>query len=499
MSRTHRRGPSRGTKVGVAAVAAGAVAGGALALAGTAQATTVGAAYSRTSGWDAGYTAQYVITNDADTALRDWTLEFDLPAGTKLGSLWNGTPRTDGRHITVRPAGWNRTIAPGRSVTVGFVASGARAADPRGCRINEVTCSVADGTPAGPSGRPTRTERPAPAPRPSRKPAAEPSRSAGPTRTATPAPSPSRTSRPGSGTPSAAAFAPYADTSLFPAHDLLGTVRKTGVKEHTLAFVTSGGGCTPKWGGVTDLTGNPVAAQIGDLRAAGGDVRVSFGGATGTELGVACSSPAELAAAYGKVVDAFGLTKVDFDIEGGALPDRAASTRRARAIAELQREHPGLDVSFTLPVLPSGLTQDGVDLVADARRNGVAVSTVNIMAMDYGPAFTGDMGQYAIDAATATQAQLRSVLGRSEAKAWRTVAVTPMIGVNDVPGEVFTEEDAAQLVRFAEDRKLGGLSMWSSTRDKPCPGGPKNTADATCSSLTQDEFAFTRALNRYRG
>ncbi|MER5974647.1 hypothetical protein ABT112_33925 [Streptomyces sp. NPDC002055] len=54
MSRTHRRGPSRGTKVGVAAVAAGAVAGGALAPAGTAQATTAGAAYSRTSDWDAG-------------------------------------------------------------------------------------------------------------------------------------------------------------------------------------------------------------------------------------------------------------------------------------------------------------------------------------------------------------------------------------------------------------------------------------------------------------
>ena len=114
-----------------------------------------------------------------------------------------------------------------------------------------------------------------------------------------------------------------------------------------------------------------MAAQIGALRAKGGDVRVSFGGAAGSELGTMCSSADELAPAYGKVVDAYKLTKVDFDIEGGALPNTAANTRRAQAIAQLQKSHPDLDVSFTLPVMPEGLTQDGVDLLADAKENGV--------------------------------------------------------------------------------------------------------------------------------
>src|SRR5262249_24319241 len=87
----------------------------------------------------------------------------------------------------------------------------------------------------------------------------------------------------------AAGFSPYVDTSLCPAYDIVGTAKSTGVKQFNLAFITSGGGCTPKWGGVTDVGSDPVAAKIDDLRAAGGDVRVSFGGASGSELGSACS------------------------------------------------------------------------------------------------------------------------------------------------------------------------------------------------------------------
>ncbi|MCZ9348190.1 chitinase, partial [Streptomyces sp. TRM76130] len=280
--------------------------------------------------------------------------------------------------------------------------------------------------------------------------------------------------------------------------DLLAAAEATGVKEYTLAFVTDGGGCTPEWGGVTDLASDAVAAQIGGLRAAGGDVRVSFGGAAGSELATTCSSADALAAAYEKVVAAYGLTKVDFDVEGGALPDTAANTRRAQAIARLQRDHPGLDVSFTLPVMPEGLTQPGVDLLADARENGVAVGTVNIMAMDYGASYSGDMGTYAEQAATAAQAQLKGVLGLDDGAAWQAVGVTPMIGVNDVVTEVFTVADATQLVEFAEAKGVGSLSMWSAARDRACAGGAKQQADATCSSVEQADGAFAEAFAAFR-
>ncbi|MFD4631420.1 chitinase [Streptomyces sp. NPDC058284] len=296
----------------------------------------------------------------------------------------------------------------------------------------------------------------------------------------------------------AARFAPFVDTSLTPAYDLLGTAAKTGVKEFNLAFITSGGGCAPLWGGTTALGDDKVAAQIGALRAKGGDVRVSFGGQAGSELGLKCDGADALATAYGKVIDAYKLTKVDFDIEGAALPDTAANTRRAKAIAKLQKRHPGLNVSFTLPVMPEGLTGPGVDLLADARKNGVRIGAVNVMAMDYGASYSGDMGTYAVRAATATQKQVKTALGLSDAAAWKTVAVTPMIGVNDVATEVFKVDDAAQLVKFAKAKGLGWLSMWSSTRDKACAGGASGSAQPTCSSVQQSPLAYTKAFAAYK-
>jgi hypothetical protein len=149
--------------------------------------------------------------------------------------------------------------------------------------------------------------------------------------------------------------------------------------------------------------------------------------------------------------------------------------------------------------MPTGLTQDGVNLLADAKANGAAVSAVNIMAMDYGSSFTGDMGQYAIDAATATQAQVKSAFGLTDSAAWKAVAVTPMIGVNDVSTETFAVDDASQLVTFAKSKGLGWLSMWSAARDKQCAGGAKSSADATCSSILQSAGAFAKAFAAYTG
>ncbi|NEB90351.1 cellulose binding domain-containing protein [Streptomyces bauhiniae] len=473
---THRRRISGRNKAIGGVVAAAVAGGGAVLVTGVAHAAGVGAAYTKTSDWSTGYSAQYVVTNDTGAAKKDWSLEFDLPAGSKLGSLWNAESSVSGQHVTVKAAKWDTDgLAAGKSVTVGFVVDGA--GDPTGCRIDGSECAADPAATPEPSGRPTEPETPAPT-------------QSTPSRPETPVPTKSA----GNGTKAAAGFAPYVDTSLYPAFDLLGTADATGVKNFNLAFVTDGGGCTPKWGGVSDLTADGVAAQIGDLRAKGGDVRVSFGGASGSELATTCGSADDLAAAYGKAVDAFRLTKVDFDVEGGALPNTAANTKRAQAIAKLQAAHPGLDVSYTLPVMPEGLTQDGVNLLADAKANGVHVDGVNIMAMDYGPAYSGDMGDYAIQAATATQAQIKGVLALSEDDAWKTVGVTPMIGVNDVATEIFKVDDAGQLVDFAKSKGIGSLSMWSGTRDKSCDGGTKPTADATCSSVNQDKFAFSKAF-----
>ena len=71
--------------------------------------------------------------------------------------------------------------------------------------------------------------------------------------------------------------------------------------------------------------------------------------------------------AYQTVITAYNLTHIDFDIEGGAEADHASIDRRSQALAALQTVAAAagrtLDVSFTLPVLPTGLTSDGLDVL----------------------------------------------------------------------------------------------------------------------------------------
>ncbi|WP_199832989.1 cellulose binding domain-containing protein, partial [Streptomyces puniciscabiei] len=104
---THRRRISGRNKAIGGLVAAAVVGGGALLLTGTANAAGVNAAYTRTSDWSTGYTAQYVVTNNSGQTEKTWTLEFDLPAGARLGSLWNGESSVSGSHVTVKPAKWD--------------------------------------------------------------------------------------------------------------------------------------------------------------------------------------------------------------------------------------------------------------------------------------------------------------------------------------------------------------------------------------------------------
>ncbi|PYC84406.1 sugar hydrolase [Streptomyces tateyamensis] len=510
----HRRRSRKGTVIGASAVATAVLAGTVAVLAASASAAPLGAVYSRTSTWDSGYTGQYLVSNGESGTINGWTLSFDLPDGAKIDSLWNGTFTATGQHVVVKPASWNQQIGAGQSVDVGFVVQGAGSAqaEPGNCLIDNAPCRTSSGPTPVPSGRPS-TAPPVTATPSATALAtgARPSASASSARPTpaptTAAPSPTGTSTPVPVPAAGAGFAPYVDTSLYPAYDLVATAKASGVKNFTLAFVVSGGGCVPKWGGVTDLAGDAVAGQLGALRAIGGDARVSFGGANGTELAGACSSASALAAAYQQVVDAYGLTRIDFDVEGGALADGAANTRRDQAIAQLQQNAASkgrsLDVSFTLPALPTGLTQDGITLVSGAKAAGVQIGAVNIMAMDFGdgvaPNPNGKMGSYAIDAATATQAQVKSVLGLTDAAAWAKVAVTPMIGVNDVASEVFTVADAQQLAAFATSKHLAWLAMWSGTRDKACAGGAKGYADASCSSIVQQPLDFTKALGAYAG
>jgi chitinase len=286
-------------------------------------------------------------------------------------------------------------------------------------------------------------------------------------------------------------YAPYVSATEAAATDTAGSPTT-----YNLAFVIAeGSDCTPRWNGTHALGDTAVASRIAALKEDGGRVRVSFGGASGKELAANCDSVSALAAAYGEALDAAGTTLADFDIEGDDLSDSASVALRSRAIARLQEQRDGLEVSFTLPVMPSGLDEDGLALLASANDHGVRVSTVNLMTMNYGSSYDGDMGGYALTAAEAAHTQLRKVFGTSDAEAWQGMALTSMIGVNDVAGETFTLADAAEVRAFAEERNIAWVSMWSTARDRQCAAGRGSGGAATdCSGVTQGPGAFGEAF-----
>ncbi|WP_369224546.1 chitinase [Streptomyces sp. R39] len=292
----------------------------------------------------------------------------------------------------------------------------------------------------------------------------------------------------GSGT----AYAPYVSAT-----EAAGTDDAGSPSTYNLAFVIAGGsGCTPAWNGTDAIGGSAVKSRISELKENGATVRVSFGGASGKELATTCSTASELAAAYGAALDAAGSSQADFDIEGDTLTDSDSVALRSEAIARLQRERPDLKVSFTLPVMPSGLDSGGLALLESANEYDVQVSTVDIMTMNYGESYDGDMGDYAVTSAKAAHAQLKKVFGLSDAGAWGGMALTSMIGVNDVDGETFSLSDAADVRAFAEKEGIAWVSMWSAFRDAPCESGTASQDDAAtdCSGVSQSPGAFGEAF-----
>jgi hypothetical protein len=279
----------------------------------------------------------------------------------------------------------------------------------------------------------------------------------------------------------------------WPTPTLTGMASSGNLKNFTLAFVNSAG-CKASWFNAYDPRAAWSSDQIDAIRARGGDVKISFGGANGIELAQACSSASAVATEYQAVVDAYGLRYIDFDIEGAAVADPTSVARRSQALAQLQSARPNVKISLTLPVLPEGLTADGLNVVRSARDAGVNLDLVNVMAMDYQRS-SGDYGDFAVQAAQSTFNQLKSLYpGKSDAQVWRMVGVTPMLGKND-DGGTFNQADARQLVTFAQGKHLGMLSFWEETRDRNACNG----ALYLCTNVPQSPYEFSKIFAGYSG
>jgi hypothetical protein len=287
-------------------------------------------------------------------------------------------------------------------------------------------------------------------------------------------------------------FAPYVDTGE--SNTTLTTVASDyGTKYFTLAFV-DGAGCD--WSLPNESSWE---SQISAIQADSGDVSISFGGYTvdtdGDDLGATCSSASAMAAQVESVVTTLGVTHLDFDIESNEMDDSADLALTAEALALVRDWDSSLAINYTIPVLPTGLTSEGIDILDAAADAGFTPNVVNIMTMDYGTSGT-EMGSAAEEAIAATASQLDSVFGVSSSAAYGMLGVTPMIGQNDTSGEIFTLADASAVESYAASEGLAWTSFWSEGRDNDgCPGD--TTASSTCSGVTQTAGEYTSIFQAF--
>jgi hypothetical protein len=210
---------------------------------------------------------------------------------------------------------------------------------------------------------------------------------------------------------------------------------------------------------VTDLSGNPVAARISGLRKRGGEAILAFGGATGRELSATCDSDTLLLSAYRKVIGAFDVTTIDFEVRDST--DTAVSRRRAAAIVALQREARkdggALAVNFTLPATTSGLYLADMDMVRATHAAGAEISTVNLL-VPFKPGADGNVARL-MAAARASHIQLARALDVTGRAGWQRLALTPiLVGSDDL-----SLDRARLMARFRTEADLAWLSIRGAT------------------------------------
>lgn len=327
-------------------------------------------------------------------------------------------------------------------------------------------------------------------------------------------------------------FSPYIDSGLwyssksggglFPLGEIATSQAKT--KYANLGFVIADpfalkeGKVVPTFAGAYNLDGTGAQAstvsafskQVKNYRAQGGDVMVSFGGENGTPLHVAYDNAEALADKYIEIIKAWGLTAIDFDIEGSYVRDTTSWRRNNEALKIVQEklgdETP--DFWFTFPVLPTGLVNskdgqgndsDAYNIIKEAVAGGIDVKGVNIMTMCFGPSFvtgaTNEYYKYVIAASESLKQQLTDIYAAagtplSEKAAYQKIGLTPWIGKSTQPNETFVQSDAKKLVAYALDKKIGMLSFWSLNRDNAISEDLKNTG------IDQKPFEFSSIFSK---
>ncbi|GAB1693352.1 beta-1,3-glucanase family protein [Krasilnikovia sp. M28-CT-15] len=129
----------------ILSVAAAVAAAGTAWIALPASAAAPTATLRTVADWGTGWQAEVTVSNTGASRMTSWTVEFDLPEGSKVGSFWEADMKASGSHRTFTSRPWNGDVKVDGRTSFGFVGSGAL---PTNCRLNGLPCGGSGGAPA---------------------------------------------------------------------------------------------------------------------------------------------------------------------------------------------------------------------------------------------------------------------------------------------------------------------------------------------------------------
>jgi hypothetical protein len=268
----------------------------------------------------------------------------------------------------------------------------------------------------------------------------------------------------------------------------------TGIRQFTMAFMLSGGGCSPAWDGNRPLTGGVDQAAINQIRAAGGDVEISFGGWQGNKLGPNCSSASALAGAIQQVINAYNLKYVDMDIENtDEMENATVQDRILGALKIVKANNPGITTIVTIGTATTGPSYWGTRLIQQAKALGANIDVFTIMPFDFGGG--ADMYGSTVNASNGLHSLLMSTFGWSSATAYAHQGISGMNGLSDQQ-ETTSTATWTSIRNWANSNHIARLSFWSVNRDRGCAGGG---VVSNCSGIAQSDWAFTAITAGFTG
>lgn len=97
---------------------------------------------SSVNAWNTGLVGQITIANTGTSAINGWSLGFTLGSGQTITSGWNASYSPTSGQVTATNLGYNSSIPPGGSTSIGFQAThGGNDAAPTGFTLNGMACS----------------------------------------------------------------------------------------------------------------------------------------------------------------------------------------------------------------------------------------------------------------------------------------------------------------------------------------------------------------------